>query len=302
MNIKITKNIKEANCITHNGKFHCDEVFSTIIFLKILPEIVLYRTSDVTLATENQYVYDVGEGELDHHQLGGNGERENGVKYSSCGLVWRKFGKEVIKKYTTNEVNYIWELIDKNLIQCIDAGDNGQTPDINTDYTFVHISSIIGNFNPNWDEEIDSDENFLEALIVAEKIFDNTIKNTIAKVKAKKFVDKAIEESNDGIMILERFFPWKEFLLESQNEKAININFVVFPSNRGGFNIYTVPKSIHSFESRKLFPKEWAGLKDKELQEKCNIKTAKFCHNACFICVTETREDAIKLARIANSV
>ncbi len=27
MNIEITKNIEEANCITHNGTFHCDEIF-----------------------------------------------------------------------------------------------------------------------------------------------------------------------------------------------------------------------------------------------------------------------------------
>ena len=32
MKIEITKNIKEANCITHNGTFHTDEVFSTILF------------------------------------------------------------------------------------------------------------------------------------------------------------------------------------------------------------------------------------------------------------------------------
>ena len=32
MNIRITKNIEEANCITHSGTFHCDEVFSTKLF------------------------------------------------------------------------------------------------------------------------------------------------------------------------------------------------------------------------------------------------------------------------------
>lgn len=32
MNIKLTKNIEEANCITHNGTFHCDEVFLQLCF------------------------------------------------------------------------------------------------------------------------------------------------------------------------------------------------------------------------------------------------------------------------------
>ena len=39
MNIEITKNTEEANCITHNGTFHCDEIFSTIMFSKLLPKV-----------------------------------------------------------------------------------------------------------------------------------------------------------------------------------------------------------------------------------------------------------------------
>ena len=67
-----------------------------------------------------------------------------------------------------------------------------------------------------------------------------------------------------------------------------------------GYNIYTVPEKLSSFTSRKLFPKEWAGLKDKELQKVTTVETARFCHNKCFICAVETKEDALKLAKIAN--
>ena len=300
MNIKLTKNIEEANCITHNGTFHCDEIFSSIMFSKLLPEVVVCRTSDLEKARENQYIYDVGGGELDHHQFGGNGERENGVKYSSCGLVWKKFGKEIVKKYTSEYINETWQMLDKNLIQCIDAGDNGQIPDINVDYKLVQVASIIAEFNPNWDEEIDPDVKFEEALQLAEKVFDNSLKSSISKMRAKSKVDMAINDSKDGIMTLEKFLPWKEFLLESDTSKAKLINFVIFPSNRGGYNIYTVPEKLSSFTSRKLFPKEWAGLKDKELQKVTTVETARFCHNKCFICAVETKEDALKLAKIAN--
>lgn len=301
MNIKITKNIKEATCITHNGTFHCDEVFSTIMFSKILPKVVVCRTSDLELAQNTQYIYDVGGGELDHHQLGGNGERENGVKYSSCGLVWKKYGKDIIKKYTNDNIDEIWKMLDKNLIQCIDAGDNGQIPDINTSYRLVQIAGIIAEFNPTWDEDVDPDMKFKEALQIAEIVFENSIKNTISKIKAKGKVEQAIINSKDGIMTLEKYLPWKEVLLESDNTKAKLINFVIFPSNRGGYNIYTVPEKLGSFESRKLFPNEWAGLKDKELQKVTTVETARFCHNKCFICAVGTKEDALKLATIANN-
>ena len=302
MNIKLTKNIEEANCITHNGTFHCDEVFSTIMFSKLLPEVIVCRTSDLEKANSDQYIYDVGGGKLDHHQFGGNGERDNGVKYSSCGLVWKKFGKEIIKKYTEKDIDEIWKMIDKNLIQCIDAGDNGQIPDINVDYRLVQVASIISEFNPNWDEDIDPDVKFEEAVKLAETVFDNSMKSSISKMRAKSKVDMAINDSKDGIMTLEKFLPWKEFLLESDSSKAKLINFVIFPSNRGGYNIYTVPEKLGSFTSRKLFPKEWAGLKDKELQKVTTVETARFCHNKCFICAVDTKDDALKLAKIANNL
>ena len=302
MNIKLTKNIEEANCITHNGTFHCDEVFSTIMFSKLLPEVIVCRTSDLEKANSDQYIYDVGGGELDHHQFGGNGERDKGVKYSSCGLVWKKFGKEIIKKYTEKDIDEIWKMIDKNLIQCIDAGDNGQIPDINVDYRLVQVASIISEFNPNWDEDIDPDVKFEEAVKLAETVFDNSMKSSISKMRAKSKVDMAINDSKDGIMTLEKFLPWKEFLLESDSSKAKLINFVIFPSNRGGYNIYTVPEKLGSFTSRKLFPKEWAGLKDKELQKVTTVETARFCHNKCFICAVDTKDDALKLAKIANNL
>ena len=301
MNIKVTKNIEEANCVTHNGTFHCDEVFSTIMLSKLLPEVVVCRTSNLENAKNDQYIYDVGGGELDHHQFGGNGERENGVKYSSCGLVWKKFGKEIIKKYRDDNIDEIWQTLDKNLIQCIDAGDNGQIPDIDTSYRLVQVASIISEFNPTWDENVDPDIKFEEALQVAKIVFENSIKNTISKIKAKGQVELAINNSKDGIMTLEKFLPWKEVLLESNSAKAKLINFVIFPSNRGGYNIYTVPEKLGSFESRKLFPKEWAGLKDQELQKVTKVETARFCHNKCFICAVDTKEDALKLANIANN-
>lgn len=302
MKIKLTKDIKEANCITHNGKFHCDEVFSTVILSKLLPEIILCRTNNVENVTEKQYVYDIGGGELDHHQFGENGERENGVKYSSCGLVWKKFGKEIIKKYKISEIEYAYEKIDKELLEGIDAIDNGQYPETNANYKLNSLSDIISDFNPTWDDVKNEEEQFLKALNFAEIIFDNFFKNIISKLNAKEKVELAIENSNEKIMILEQFLPWREFLLESENYKAKEINFVIFPSNRGGYNIYAVPEKLNSINNKKDFPKEWAGLRDEELQKISGIKTAKFCHNGRFICVTETKEDAIMMAKIANKM
>lgn len=301
MKIEITKDITEANCITHAGTFHADEIFATIILSKILPEIIIARVNEIDYKGNDKYIYDVGGGEFDHHQLGGNGQRENGVKYAACGLIWKEFGEKLLQKCEIKEIQYVWKMIDRDFIQYIDANDNGQAPKIVADYKFVHLAQIIGVFNINWDEDTNQDEKFLKAVNIAEIIFDEIMEDIFSKMRAKKFVEKAIENAENQIMILDKFMPWKEFLLESKHANASKINFVVFPSNRGGFNVYTVPKEIGSFENRKSLPKEWAGLRDKELAEVTGVKTAKFCHNECFICTAQTKEDAIKMADIANS-
>ena len=302
MNIKLTKNIEEANCITHMGTFHADEIFATVILSKIIPNIILARVQEYKgEVKDGVIIYDIGEGKFDHHQFGGNGERENGVKYAACGLIWKEFGKEVLKKYGVEEIDYVWNYIDKSLIQFIDSNDNGQLPKFGLDYKLVHISQIIAYFNPKWDEEIDSDIKFKNALDLAEIIFDEFLQDCISKAKAKKEVEQAIEKSENGIMILDKYMPWKDFVLSSENEKAKNINFVVFPSKRGGYNVYAVPIEMGSFENRKDLPEKWRGLRDEKLQEVTKVKTARFCHNAGFICSTEEREDAIKLANMANN-
>ena len=301
MNIKITKNIEEANLVTHSGTFHADEIFSTVILSKIIPDITLIRLQELKeQVKQDVIVYDIGAGKFDHHQHGGNGEHKNGVKYAACGLIWKEFGKQVLQKYNIEDVDYVWEYIDKNLIQFIDANDNGELPKLPTDYRNVHLSHIISLFNPKWDESIDSDIKFLQALNFAEIVFDEFMQDTISKVKAKDKIDQAIEDAEQGIMILNKFMPWKEFLINSKNEKAKDINFVVFPSKRGGYNVYAVPVEIGSFENRKSLPKEWRGLRDEALQKATGVESARFCHNNGFMCSADNFEDAIKLAKMAN--
>ena len=303
MNIKLTKNIEEANCITHSGTFHADDVFASIILSKIKSEIIIYRAQEYRdKPKEGVIVYDIGGGSFDHHQFGGNGSRENGVKYAACGLIWKKFGKELLKKYDVSEIDYVWNYIDQNLIQFIDSNDNGQLPKLNTEYRNVHLSYMISLFNSKWDEEVDSDEKFLKAIEFAMNFFDEFLIDTFSKMKAKDEVDIAIENAKDGTMILENNVPWKEFLLKSENPNAKNINYVIFPSKRGGYNVYAVPLELGSFANRKDLPKDWRGLRDKELQDITGVASARFCHNAGFLCSCEEKDDAIKLACIANII
>ena len=295
-NLIITDDISKADLITHNGTFHADEVFSTVLLMNFIDkdDVFLCRTSDV--AGASGIIYDVGLGEFDHHQIGGNGERENGIKFASFGLVWKKYGRKYLERFDC-DVSECFSSMDKKLVTMIDAIDNGQYSSDST-INIINVSSLIGLFNSSWDEVSNQDVYFVSAVNFASIIFDKVVKSVISKVKAKCLVEEAIDKSN-GIMILDNFMPYKDFIIESINPKAKDILFVVHPSNRGGYNVCTVPVAIGSFVSRKLFPSSWAGLRDKELQDVSGVSSIRFCHNARFICACETYEDALKIAEIA---
>lgn len=298
--IELVKNINDAKFVTHAGKFHADEVFGTILLEKIYKEIKLIRVPEVdNLDLQNKVVYDIGGGKFDHHQLGGNGQRESGIKFAAFGLLWKEYGKKYLEEINAKNIDDCFYMFDKNFVQFIDAGDNGQIKYENIDIKLVTLSDVIEGFNPNWNEEIDTDKKFEEALILARKIFENKIESTIAKCEAKEFVEKAIENSENGIMILDKFMPYQEFVLESKNKKAKEILYAIFKSNRKGYTIRAIPKKLGSFENRKKFPDEWAGLRNENLQKATGVKTATFCHNAGFICVADEFEDALRLAVMA---
>lgn len=300
--INLVKNIDEANCITHAAKFHADDVFSSVIMNTIVEDMKLVRVISVPeTGVENKLIYDIGWGEFDHHQKGGNGERENGIRYAAFGLLWKKFGKEYLNKIGAKAkiIDLAWNKLDEDFVQFIDSMDNGQLDLSVVEIPVVNLSSVIEMFNPAWNEESDYDAGFVRAYEVAEKIWNEKVRSVLHKLDAKELVDIAIEKSANGYVVLDRYMPYQEFIITSENEKAKDILYAIYPSNRGGYGVQAIQKQKGSFENRKPLPEEWAGLKDEELQKVSGVKTARFCHNARFLCTTETLEDAILMAKLA---
>ena len=301
--IKTTKTMELANVVTHGGVFHADEVLATVILSKVFGDVTVLRTFKVPEGlSENIIVYDIGFGRFDHHQKGGNGVRENGVPYAAVGLLWKEYGHKITENTANPEL--VWNLIDRDLIQGVDATDNGAMPILESESTGpvvknMSFSNIISGFNPTWDSNEDSDEAFIRVVEFAETVFENTLKNATAKAKAQEIVEKAIEESQEHIMVLDRFVPWQDFIFNLENPKAAEVLFVVFPSNRGGYNWQCVPDALGSFGQRKPVPSEWKGLSGEKLQKATGITTATFCHPAGFLGSAETFEDAYALAKIA---
>lgn len=282
--IKIVDSINEANCITHSGTMHADEVFSTAFLELYLGDVKVFRTSNVDLTEVNDsvFVYDIGRGKFDHHQNDAL-KRENGIIYAAFGLLWKELGKDFLKKQEFTNVDEMFLAIDKDLIEAIDADDNGQFPKIEANYKVKTLSGVIKLFNPSYEAFQSESEQFLKAVNLAKTIIEEELLYINGKVIADKKVREILDEcdGSEKYLILDEYLPYEEVLLN--HEKAANVLFVAFPSNRGGYAVKTLPKSVEDKTARLEFPEEWKGLTGTELEEASGIKGLRFCHSARFI-------------------
>jgi uncharacterized UPF0160 family protein len=279
---------------THNGNFHADDVFGIAALRHIFPSFKLIRTRDLELIGKADIVLDVGgiydpeTGRFDHHQRGGAGERENGIPYSSFGLIWKKYGLDICEG-NQNVANSI----DSGLVSTIDAIDCGYVKGVSEG---ISLSQTISMFNPTWQEESHFDTCFDEAVDFAARILTRFIASASGGNNAKAIVAKAIENAADPrVIVLEQYTPWKR-TVHALSEEAL---YMVYPSNSGDWRIQTVPVEPGSFENRKSLPKAWAGLSDKALQEVTNVDDAMFCHNGLFIGGAASFESTMKMASMA---
>ncbi|MFT6927054.1 MAG: uncharacterized UPF0160 family protein [Psychromonas sp.] len=279
---------------THNGNFHADDVFSIAALKQIFPSFKLIRTRDLELIGKADIVLDVGgeydpdAGRFDHHQRGGAGERENGIPYSSFGLIWKKYGVEICKGNQD-----LANAVDAGLVSTIDAIDCGHVEGVSKG---ISLSQTISMFNPTWQEESYFDDCFDEAVDFAARVLSRFMASADGGISAKVIVAKAIENALDPrVIVLEKYTPWKRTVHALSSEAL----YMVFPSQTGQWRIQTVPVEPGSFEDRKSLPKAWAGLSDKALVEVTGIDDAMFCHNGLFIAGAESFASAMKMATMA---
>ena len=286
--------MNDKTIVTHNGNFHADDVFSIAALKTIFPSFTLIRTRDLDIIAKADIVIDVGgeydaeTGRFDHHQRGGAGQRENGIPYSSFGLMWMKYGLDICQG--NQEVA---NAVDAGLVSKIDAIDCGHVEGI---YEGISLSQTISMFNPTWQEDSHFDSCFDEAVDFASRVLTRFIASASGGISAKTIVAKAIDNAQDPrVIVLEKYTPWKR-TVHALSEKAL---YIIYPSQTGQWRIQTVPVEPGSFEDRKPLPAEWAGLSDKALQEVTGIDDAMFCHNGLFIAGAESFESTMKMAAIA---
>ncbi len=249
---------------THAGKFHADDVFSAALLRILRPDIRFVRAMGLPEGFEG-FAFDIGWGRFDHHQKDAP-VRENGVPYAAFGLLWREFGQTLLGEEADN--------FDEHFIQPLDLEDNTGCGH--------PLAAAIAAFNPCWDSDEDPDQNFEKAVQVAHAILTRKIAEVNGIRRAGSLVRAAISRMQNHIVVLDRYAPWKQFAVESDAQ------FVVYPSQRGGFSAQGVPVSQQDNTLRLPFPESWAGQPAGELQRLSGIATLRFCHNNRFLISADT--------------
>ncbi len=292
--LKLVNDLKEANCVTHSGTMHADEVFATAFLELFLSEVRLLRVNqfDITNLNKEIIVYDIGRAKFDHHQENAL-IRPTNIPYSSLGLLWKEYGEEFLAKENVSNYQEVFSYIDKDFIEGIDAVDNGVFPTISANYKVKTLSDIIKLFNPSYQSFENENTQFLKAVAVAKEIFKEEVINAEAKIKAKHKVQTILQNTTTKYLLLDEFLPYEEEVLT--NELAKDILFVIFPSNRGGYAIKTLPKSLDDKTPRQEFPHEWGGLVNEDLEQVVGIKGLIFCHKNRFILTCKDKITALKI-------
>ena len=225
-----------------------------------------------------------GFGEFDHHQKNRNGQRKNGIYYSSIGLLWQKFGKKYLKKLKVKDIDKTFEYMDNELIQYIDATDNMQT-----EYLENKISpDFIKLCNPLWNENISEEEAFINALKLADEFWNVYIKHAIAEVEAIEIILDELEKSKDCYLVFDKEMPYKKAIKHSTNTK---VKYIIFKSQRDGYDIRTIVDSC-KFKNEIVLENDINAVK-----KLTKIDDLIYIDIHGMLCCTKTLESAIKLVK-----
>lgn len=283
---------------THNGKFHADEVMALAIFDNVFDkEINIVRSRDVKHLSDCDILVDIGS-KYDHdkrmydHHMQTKPRRENGTAYASAGLIWKHYGKRVLSKLIedSNSHEFIFDYIDRTIMQSIDMMDNGDLY-----VRALTFTSVISYWNDCWYEVDDSDMAFRDAIDLSQFLLQRAIKFGYGLYLSKSLVLEAAEKDPD-ILVFDKFIPAFNTIFE----QSLKHKFIIFKDENGNWRIQCIPPDHeHPFDQRCPLPKSWADAEVADLPKISGIEDIIFVHPKQFIGGAKSYESAMKMAKLA---
>ncbi|KAL7470728.1 hypothetical protein ACHAXS_011018 [Conticribra weissflogii] len=337
---------------THSGTFQADEALG----VWLLRQLPLYRRSPVVRSRDPSVlqscdivldvggIYDHESRKYDHHQRDYDERFDPKIKYdennravkaerctklSASGLIYRHYGKEVIRQYYPESTEDVLDLayvkMYDSFMEAIDAIDTGVEPvppregqaPVQLQYVDkTGLSSRVGRLNPRWNEidEItekspDPDARFEVASEMCGQDFLGMLTHIVeSDLPARSFVEEAVksrfevDSSGEIIRLASGGLPWRGHLYDLEHEYGITdplIKYVLYTDQAGMWRIQAVTVEGKGFENRLSLPKEWRGVRDEDLEKVAGIEGCTFCHASGFIGGNKSFEGVLEMARKA---
>ena len=303
--------------ITHNGKFHTDEVLAVGMLMYLHPLSDVIRTRDVDIINDELLdsivvdvgrIYDPDRNMFDHHQDTFNDtfDCNSSIPLSSLGLIYRHFGKKMLDSFmrggryaTVIDLDTLYDTIYYNFIIAIDANDNGvsQYNDkvkkaYNSNISLVETISKLNNINHS--DDVLQMKSFKKAVQLAWDVFKIHLKDAIEAsgiyekdlITMRKAFDTRYEYSHSGdiLVVYEECHNWLNCILRIEEDCGMKgaMKFIVHPDN----------------ENWKLRAISWGFKNRVNIGDFSNLDGVKFIHKNKFA-IVENKYDAIRLAKMS---
>ena len=314
---------------THNGTFHADETTACAILTYLFENSSIIRSRDPEELEKAEIIIDVSnqndEKHFDHHSKEFTLSRDNGIKYATAGLMWKKFGHDYLKAVAKKELPFnpsakvideSFKRIDTDFMTMIDLNDNGQLTAYVDEISKADTpkeKEIVGALNELY--QASPDIPFIVAMMnipnatgaEQDKAFAATVKmlrtillNTaINALTTESGIDKVLSFYHGGpMLIIHERLPWTQAVLNHPDEFK-DCLIAVYPDRNMRWRVQSLPVSkAQRFKNRLSAPKEWRGLNDVELDKVTGLKNLTFIHKSGFTGGAQTYEDNLELAEL----
>ena len=286
--------------LTHDGKFHADDVMATaVLSLVYKGKIRVIRTREnvhnkgADIVYDTGQIYDPAKNYFDHHQSGGADTRPDGVPYAAFGLIWKHFGLQLVDEK-------VHKAIDDEIIRLIDAEDVAYDSFYSEKLKAEAVSfdAMCSDFCPVDLEPKETYKRFMMLVEFATEYLSAIIQRYKNKVADWDYVEKKYNEALDKrVIVLERHASWGRVLMQKTEPL-----FVIFPDanpRNTHYKISAVGKEVGKYDLRLTPPASWLGKENSELEKASGVIGAIFCHNTGFLMVADSLENALKMVEAA---
>jgi uncharacterized UPF0160 family protein len=295
------------------------------------PSVLVLDVGGIFDPSRSDYDHHLAEAVVYREPKEGYGTKDGlAVPMAAFGMLWHNFPLERVPTgLQPGQLDDYHVVVDRMLVRAIDAADCGWKPrlrmsggtedvgprpdgwappkhghcagwysvEVPSSPVSCSLSQAISWLNPGTGASpAERDAAFGRAVEICSQILEGVFRNAAEHVLAKAAVMSA--ESVDGrVLVLQQFVPWQEHIFVRPDQDQLQ--YVVFPSERGGFMLQQIPVALGSFEGRKPLPAPWAGLRDSELRNVTGVADAVFCHPGRFCGGAESLEGTLAMAKLA---